>query len=195
MSKKMDGLDYKDGYEETESFLDEDLSPFDITLPVMASSNSMFVRLGIEFGPFAKGDLTRQARLPDNWRLVRSSKNSQLIVDDNGGKRAELIIDGSRKANLHIIPRFTVGIDKKIVDANVRARFCVWDQRKAGDDKVIFEVSYPVPNAARNRHDHNRAVKHFTDRQECKKWLDEHYPNWENPLEYWDEEIKDEQCD
>jgi hypothetical protein len=171
---------------------DDDIRPFDIMIPVSASADTMFARLGVEFASFADGDTMRRARLPENWKIERVNKISKVIIDDTGAKRAELVIEGVRRVTLHILPRYSIGIDKSIVDANVRARFCVWDQKKPSEDKAIFEVSYPVPNVMRNRNAHERTIKHHADKEECRKWLNAHYPEWENPVAYWDEEYKDE---
>lgn len=174
--------------DDTMSFLDDDIDPFDIEIPVITSSDTIFSRLGIEFGPFAKGDVMRKARLPKGWRLEAINKISSVIIDDNDAKRAEIIVDGTRKTTLKVLPRFLAGLDTSIIDANIRARFCVWDQRKPTDESVVFEVSYPVPNKVRNIKAYERTIRHHAESQECRKWLDEHYPDWENPLAYWDEE-------
>jgi len=187
-------MDVKDS-KDLETFLDEESRPCVLDVPTDISADPNFSRLGIEFAPFAKGQRTRGARLPEGWTIEKINKMARFIVDDTGAKRAKLVIDGARKAVVHLMPRFSAGLDTTIVDANVRARFCVWDQKKPGDDKVVFEVSYPVPNKARNKHAYNRSVKLHSSKEDCKKWLNQRYPNWEDPVAYWDEELRNEERD
>lgn len=169
-------------YEHNEKF-------YNIELPVAISENTLLIRLGVEFGPFAQGDEYRQTRLPEGWVVERINKIHSVIKDNNNSERASIYLDG-KKYIVQVHHRFSTGIDKKIPDSSVRARFCVWDAKKKENKKpkVVFEVNHAVPNINRNKQAHKNAVQNFEEKRECLIWLEENFPDWENPFAYWEEE-------
>jgi len=165
------------------------IRPYDVSLPVVISENQFLIGLGVEFGPFQSGDKWRQSRIPLGWSIKRDGKsdNHIYLVDSNNSFRS-FIYTNKNSSKVKIMFRFHFGIDESILDRTTKVRLCVWDKFGAGDKlgKVVFEVSYSLPNLRVNKNAHQRLLESFNNKDECGKWLNDNYPDWNDSSAYWE---------
>jgi len=169
----------------------EVLTEYAVELPVDGSQDSPFHTLGIEFGPFERGDKLRMSNLPKGWTIEYSEPHRyHLMVDDRD--RARVRVHNKGHVHMRIIPRFSISRDVDFGDVNHNARFCLWDANvKVGSpNKVRVDKEYTLPS--RKRHPKIHEDRCRTYEAEARgifiKWLQEHYPKWEDDLAHWDED-------
>lgn len=164
--------------------------PFDYELPVNGSELPEILTAGLEFGPFAHKDKLRPARLPVGWAIQKLNNKVSVIVDQYGSRR--IAVYTAAKLHMRSHTRFYHGRDMFNKDFDTVARFCVWDRAKANRQKeqVIFEKSFGVPSAKRNKAVHDGQVSSYFASNHCGTWLEENYPNWDNHNAYWDDYIR-----
>lgn len=150
------------------------------------NTREQFETVGIKFGEDAD-DLFVNCELPFGWtkRPTEHSMWSEL-VDEKGRVRALIFYKGAfydRNAHMSLSRRFVPG--------------CMpeggWEQKY--DNETCARVAYvkdcgeivwqstPVAPS-------EQMAWYLIDEYLCRvarKWLNENYPDWENPLAYWDE--------
>lgn len=165
-----------------------DTSKYQIVLPINGSEDSELLKMGIEFGPFQKGDKWRGANLPDGWVFHKRDKES-YICDDRKRARAIIYIGA---AIIRPIQRFRIGTDSYVSRPDENIRLCIWDSNVVfpRKPKVVFEVTHPLPNRSQHLEAHNNRAgiyKNDFDKK-AKAWLADKYPDWESYSGHWDEE-------
>lgn len=141
--------------------------------------------MGFEFGaPVDK--LFRQVRFPQGWK--RQSTDHAMysdFVDTAGRKRIQMFHKSSfcdRDAFMHYVRRFTVARDYSNRDV-IRTR--VLDCGK----EIFSSEPTPLQEPKVHTPDHVTRRESLEARQHalCCAWLDEHYPNHNDPAAYWDD--------
>jgi len=170
-----------------------DASDYPFELPVDGSQDSVFLKMGMDFGPFGPKDSWRGAHLPEGWRIEKVERLRSYVLDEHGRPRAVI----HKKDLIHMRPlrRFNYGrADPKNPDESVR--FCLWDAGVPFPDKrkVIFEEIHTVPSRKQHKavHDNRADIYYNIFETRVKKWLADKYPNWERYYSHWDEEDEPE---
>lgn len=146
-------------------------------------------QLGIKRGAEID-DLFVSCTLPDGWRKVATdhSMHSNLI-DDKGRKRGGIFYKAAfydRSANMHLTRRYSYGVEPvggwNVADTSS----CHWHCVVTDDDKVLWSSEQIEP-----RPQDNYQVLKWYERRDAlnelgKAWIAEHYPDYANPLAYWD---------
>lgn len=140
--------------------------------------------LGFEFGA-PVDDLFRQVKFPEGWKR-RSTDHAMYsdFVDERGRKRISMFYKSAfydREAFMHYVRRFSVARDYSNSDViRVRVLDC---------DKEVFSaepVDLPDPKRFSPEYVHRREAIEAEQRAACCAWLDEHYPESNDPAAYWD---------
>lgn len=133
--------------------------------------------------------------LPEGFTIGESFASGnfkyRIIFDANGNKRGTFLVkaDNWKVSNLVMAKKFRVlSVIDTIGDLKFE-RVCF-----GNDDVILFEEGRVAKN---NRHNSELYVqsKLATLKKDCEAHADLFYPEWRNPLAYWDEEpmIADEQ--
>jgi hypothetical protein len=148
--------------------------PIHILSPFSAEDRAYAEKMGFVFGPVARKDpLAYLVQIPEGWSEITTSTTHRrferdYLVDQDGEHRVLLHDNGS-----FMITRYTFN-NQRISGENT-AMFWVED-KKRGDGKYkphLFD--------AQDRYGDD--IK--TGNDECRAWLDEHYPDWKDPAAYW----------
>lgn len=141
--------------------------------------------MGIIFGK-AIDDLFVEAQLPNGWKKVPTSHNMwSHLVDEKGRKRASIFYKAAfydRDAFISLERRFAALVEPLGKDADPNYDYDTAPRIAVVRDcgKIIWE-SKPLKMTG---------IRPYQARDvlypQAKAWLDEHYPNWQDPLAYWD---------
>lgn len=139
--------------------------------------------IGFVFGADAD-TLFVNVTLPLGWskRATDHDMHSELL-DDQGCVRAGIFYKAAfydRRANIHFKSCYTIEtqyLDKHGNETEWNTAYQRLFTVKNPSGTVLF-TSTAVSNKNWKGHD----ISH----QECKTWLDQYYPEWRNPLAYWD---------
>lgn len=155
------------------------------TLPSQMSSEDRkaLESAGVVFGdPVPGDDLFVYVTLPEGWTKSGTSHSMHSdLLDNKGRKRAGIFYKAAfydRRADLHVVRRFDIGMDYDRSDKGVIVKF-VTD----GGTKVFTTKDYPY-TGEQYRDNYNAQNSAASD--EVNAWLQENYPNWENVSAYWD---------
>lgn len=157
------------------------------TLPIKCNfcKRSELEEMGIVFGE-PVDDLFVEVQLPEGWKKIPTGHSMwSELVDDKGRKRASIFykaafydhdafIGTSRRFGYQVQPEG--GWDSDF-DREMSPRICV----VTDCDEVIWRSK---PLAPSEDVEWFRLDEHLAPLG--KAWLDEHYPDWENTLAYWD---------
>lgn len=137
----------------------------------LANDRERWGKIGVEVGTICSEDpLFTQAVLPDSWTIEEGSSSSDywsVLKDENGYVRAKLFYKAAfydRRASINLVPRYGVTRNRK------EERWVVRDEK------------HPEPYLFSGDADAD------VNSDPCYAWLDEHFPDWKNPLAYWGEE-------
>jgi len=164
------------------------------TLPIESyNDRKQFEQIGIEYEEDVD-DLFVSVILPDGWKkeATNRSMHSELL-DEKGRKRASIFYKAAfydRNAHINLACRFSTSV----------VPVCGYDDpdyQKSSWHWLVFDcgkVIHTSPDQLEPRpgQDAERTVwTEWYDRKgEFKKlgvsWLLAHYPDWKNPLAYWD---------
>jgi len=151
-------------------------------LPVCGSENSAFLHMGIEFGPFSKGDLLRDARLPDGWSKELAKDDWYNILDNNGSIRGK-VFEFTDRASMYPEKRFSISKDEfdlAVVFSVLDADSCTGQKRKR-----ILKRRFVLPDKKRFKTAYDQKLKDLIKSNVCEKWLDKHFPKWRDCNAYW----------
>jgi hypothetical protein len=133
--------------------------------------------MGVVFGEDVD-DLFINATLPPGWKKERTDHAMwSNLLDEQGRKRGAIFYKAAfydRRADMHLCRAINVtrryGDNDSVDVAVVRG------------DEVLF-VTERIDGSVRER-----AYFDATDAAEkqAREWADEHYPDWRNPLAYWE---------
>lgn len=168
------------------------------TLPKECSfcTREQLEQMGITFGEDAD-DLFVHVQLPDGWNKIPTDHSMwSNLVDERGRERAKIFYKAAfydRRASINLTARFSCHVDP------VRG----WDDPDYQDGnwhcvvldagKVVWAADEQVEPEPHYSEDSREAWLDWRDRKSKlgnlgKEWLEEHYPNWRDPLAYWEEE-------
>lgn len=141
--------------------------------------------MGIIFGDDAD-DLFVNVQLPEGWKKVATAPaRGSYLVDEQGRKRASIFYKAAlydRRAHISLARRFSfrdqpVGGYDSDYDKKTCERVCV----VTDCDMAIWTSEKMAPSAE---------IEWFNLSQHVVSlgvvYLDEHYPDWKDPLAYWD---------
>ena len=163
------------------------------TLPIecVNATREQLESLGIQFGE-PTDDLFVNVCLPEGWTKARTehSMHSDLL-DEQGRRRAGIFYKATfydRHADMHLSRRYSVGHPPvggwdSPGSSEAPIHGVVMDQ-----EKIIWHtdpLERPAPDADRE------TMLAFYDAQDAltvktTTWIDEQFPNWRDPLAYWD---------
>ena len=139
--------------------------------------------MGIVFGDDVD-DLFVSCKLPEGWKKVPTDHSMwSELLDDKGRKRAAIFYKAAfydRSAIISINPRFSCCREPEDrYKTNMR-----YEERQAGNwygivkdgDKIIFQTE-PIKGPTHEQDDQLH--------KEAEGWLTKKYPDWRNPLSYW----------
>jgi hypothetical protein len=142
---------------------------------------AMYEAMGVRFGSVVKDDpLFIEATLPAGWKKVATSHAMRSnVVDEKGRVRIHVFYKAAfydRRATMSAWTRF----DTSTCDTNSECgepitafvNDCDGTVRYASDQffetNMTWNEAYKAANAM------------------CESWLEAHYPDYKNPLAYWD---------
>jgi len=155
-------------------------------LPVKGSNDEAFTKMGIRFGVAVEGELFRHADLPECWSKQPTEHSMwSKLVDRNGNERAEIFYKAAfydRRAHMRACRRFSVRHDYEYENKNEgELRICVFDMW-GGKETVVFTAE----DSFTKREERWEKDDGLTN--QCKAWLVENYPEWEDASACWDKE-------
>ena len=133
-------------------------------------------------------DLFFNVKLPNGWEIKATDHSMwNNLFDDKGRKRATFFYKAAfydRSAHINFNTRFHIGVDH-IAEAD--SDYEVWKKSdyqgtiKDGEE-IIFSTECVSPTGDYSKDD---KVKNGL-REQLKKYMSEHYPNYEDINAYWD---------
>lgn len=149
--------------------------------------------MGIVFGEDAD-DLFVNVTLPDGWKKVPTDHSMwSKLVDEKGRERAGIFYKAAfydRKAHIGLSRRFSCGVvpvngydSPTYHEDNRQSQVTDCGQIIWRSEKTIA----PMPSGRENYEAYLawREEENALER-EAVEWLEQHYPDWKNPLAYWD---------
>lgn len=143
---------------------------------------SMLALAGITFGADAD-DLFVNVQLPDGWKKQATSHSMWSdLLDDKGRKRASIFYKAAfydRNAHMSMNRRYNIesyepcNADGVVVEYGTHTHMQT-SISDCGNTHVVI--------ALREDQDYDAQKAHEAL---ATKWLDEHFPDWRNPLAYW----------
>lgn len=141
----------------------------------MSPNKSVFENLGFEFKEY--DSVTLEATLPEGWTILSSENGLEtLLIDEKGRNRGSFFFRGnvlSRTGYMLLVQRY-------------HATYYFINPNKIGpikvvatdfDGTVIFKAGYCM-NSYSNEYEHLLT--------KAKDFLNKNFPNWKNPINYWD---------
>lgn len=165
---------------------------------------SIYTKMGIkvlEDDDKEKDSLFVKVKLPIGWKVIPTEHSMwSYLVDNLNRKRASIFYKAAfydRDAHISFNKRFKYevvtysdDVNKKYSDFHERKNHAPIFGRVFDGDKVIFETEHDL---FAEKYDENHSKdwwKNYENLEkskstECKKWLDERYPEWNNIYVYW----------
>ncbi|MEK7655236.1 MAG: hypothetical protein AAB386_00955 [Patescibacteria group bacterium] len=157
------------------SFVASETLPTDMT----AKDKAGLEKAGVRFGAKVEGDdLFQYVELPAGWKKVPTdhSMHSNLL-DDKGRERAGITYKAAfydRYARLDVSCRFSYCLNYDRENENVTVAHVT-------DSGKVIHTTEPIKYESEKRHDSYDAAY-----EQARAWLDERYPDWQDPSAYWD---------
>lgn len=151
----------------------------------------VWAAIGVQLLPEQEGDIFRGAVLPAGWEK-RATDHSMLseLVDAQGRKRAAIFYKAAfydRSAHVRLECRFGAREDYDAPDGI--ARWLVTDACNPGTP--AWQVEFTVPSEKQDFPAYGKAFcaleREHGSRGGARAWLDEHYPDHQDPAAYWGE--------
>ena len=147
-------------------------------------SKRMLGAAGVKFLGVVEGDdLFQYVELPTGWKRVAANGADywSYLVDDRGRTRARIFYKAAvydRRAAMHLSTRFHVRPDYDRQDKDGVAVAQVTD----GEAVIHATEAITLPERGTSEY---YEVCHRAERS-ARTWLQERYPNWNDPSAYWD---------
>ena len=137
-----------------------------------ANSRESLKQMGITLGAEVD-DLFVEAQLPDGW-TKRASDHAMWsdLLDEKGRKRAEIFYKAAfydRRAHMRLCLRYRCDCYKQCDD---------WYSTVVKDGNTTLQVI-----GVREKGNYERGEEHY---KQAIAWLDSNYPDWQDPLAYWE---------
>lgn len=147
----------------------------------MHDGRAIYEKMGIRFGELVKDDpIFIEATLPQGWKKVGTDHAMwSKLLDEKGRGRAMIFYKAAfydRSAHMSAKPRFSVST----YDENRKRGAPRIGTVSDADGSVRF-TSEPFAESAKGPWEADDAA-----RAACVAWLDANYPDYKNPLAYWD---------
>lgn len=138
-------------------------------------------------------DIFNNVQLPKNWSKKASLESSywSYLYDEKNRQRASIFYKAAfydRAAHINFIPRFLTYLAS--IDETSEEYYPVYCKVIDNSSTKIIWVSdiYVQEYPKENREEFNLWSKAEDFLIETGKiWLNEHYPEWKNPMKYWEE--------
>ena len=166
------------------------------TLPIKCNGmRKQIESLGIEYGE-PVDDLFVSVKLPDGWQKVAADHSMYSdLVDAKGRKRASIFYKAAfydRRADMSLVRRYTYGYEPVggyTEDGSSQSSSVYGYVKDLATDEVIWCTAQALerPDDSAPREEHLA----FYDAKDAlvasaKDWLNDQFPDWEDPLAYWD---------
>ncbi len=148
--------------------------------------------LGIIFGGDID-DIFVEVKLPDGWKKVPTEHSMwSELLDDKGRARAQIFYKAAfydRRAHLDLMSHFSYGVQPVCGWQDPNCLKHEWHGVVMDGDMIIWVVKTrlsPQPDIS-----DDELMRKWYQEQDALRclahvWLMENYPDWENPLAYWD---------
>jgi hypothetical protein len=168
------------------SFVSSDTLPSDMGRRINASDpdpREVLEAAGVVFHGVVAGDpMFTYVELPAGWKKEPTDHSMwSRLVDEKGRERASIFYKAAfydRRAHLRLSTRFCAEYDYE------RERAANEIVAMAKDGSAIVFATPPVAVTGDREADR---VAGDTARAAAVAWLDENYPDWQNPAAYWKE--------
>lgn len=137
--------------------------------------------------------VARHARLPFGWSKARRDRYGVRLLDAQGrhrGSIVEALDDPGYEGNgqMYLAPRFYVWSSIGLPEFHkLGAVYRVVSNTGYGET-VLHETDH-VDFQPLTTEQRIEVIQRLSS--ECEAWLDAHFPNWRNPVAYWDEPVED----
>lgn len=141
---------------------------------------------GVKFlGPVEGDPSLQQVELPTGWKKIPTYEpRLVMLVDDKGRERARICLFAEHKT-LVIQPRFGIIERPDLLRVGGRVTAVACDGCAVlGAGDLLFGVETDDSIPREDKRDRMRARRELV--KQASAWLDEHYPDWRDPLAYWD---------
>lgn len=153
-------------------------------LPINGTANNREVweKLGFVFGEPAD-DLFVNVTMPEGWELRPTSHSMWSDLRDEQGRiRAQMFYKAAfydRDAHISLCRRFSVNCyDNQEGEPDSLLRISVYDKGSMRQEPVHI-IEFECDNQ-KERYSRREELGN-----EAKEWLNETYPDWQDPLAYW----------
>lgn len=144
----------------------------------------VYERLGIKVVEGLQDALFTEVEMPEGWRVEATGHSMwSKLIDDKGRERGSIFYKAAfydRDAFFNVKCRFSIDCyrsadkDGNPVQSGTETHFATY----------IMDGGKPVQFIAlREENDSNQSDEH---RNAARQWLNENYPEWENPFAYWE---------
>jgi hypothetical protein len=159
-------------------------------LPVDGSRHPAFEKMGIVFGDVCEDNhLFRQTTLPSGWKIESVSEYWSYLHDNKGRERAEIFYKSAfydECAHIRPTVRYITKSHKPDTNRDYKQEV-VFDN---ATQSVVFAMELRHDPGFENSTREERKVAYDLndeDRKVTKQWLNEHYPNHDDPSAYWED--------
>lgn len=141
--------------------------------------------LGFQFGD-PVDDLFVAVTMPHGWKKVPTEHQMHSdLVDDKGRKRGGIFYKAAfydRRADMRLVHRFTADSEPVGGWQEGYDREGPWVGVVRDQGAVIWQTEPSSATEEVPKWELTRRLRLYAD-----EWLAEHYPDWKDPLAYWDE--------
>lgn len=183
--------------EKGETAVYQNLHPPIHIIPRFESGHAQLAKqLGLVLGPLAHVSTDRSRRRIENF-LVQVPEGWSQIGDtgvSEGEKNGTYFVDEKNRRRI----RFGDMNNWYSAKAEVLCRYAIQEWMVSMDETLWYVRKIVGGEGSIHRYPHRYAHVVFEirirsngfdveARQTCEGWLDEHFPDWQNPLAYWDD--------
>lgn len=163
------------------SFVGSDTLPTDIGRRSDYDTKAILKAAGVQFlGEVEDDPMFQYVELPAGWKKVPTDHSMwSMLVDDKGRERARIFYKAAfydRRANMNLSTRFGVQRDYDRQDKENVAVAHITDCGK------VIHTTEPIQLPEDDCKKYEVADEAY---KAAVAWLNEHYPDWQNPGAYW----------
>lgn len=137
----------------------------------------IYEKLGFKIYEKKHNKLFYMALLPTNWKLVKVSELYTNLIDDLGRIRGEIFYNHKDVAKLTLRRRYDIR------KTSTMFYFMIY----FGTEEEMLYKTEPIYFS---KHIGIREMQEKEAREECAEYALDYYPDYEDPLAYWDKEQK-----
>lgn len=185
---------YRQEAEGQRSFVGSETLPTDMGSP---ETKSVLEKLGVRFlGEVPDDPIFQYVEFSEGWKKVPTAEpRLSMLVDTNGRERARIFYKAApydRRASLLLETRYTYrdilnrsAFDGTLLNDTEPIVAFVTDGcgEGVGEERILWTSEEFDP--PQERLERFRAWQ--AARKQAEAWLDENFPQWRDPLAYWDE--------